>query len=191
LVGNIAWQLAAVYFLEYVVSVGFAAKANPKCTVDDVSCDWWHRNFYEILAFCYQFGVLISRSSISFLRIERIWTLTLLQAINFAFWMIHALHAFIPLWLQVRFCFNQVFINFQRSFELCLRTPFPHQFLWMVFVGLIGGAMYVNSFYNLMVDPNIPDQSREMCINVVSLWVNFGIVTSAVFEIIADKTFLK
>jgi hypothetical protein len=61
-----AFQLAAVYFFEYVVSVGFASKANLNPDKDD----WWQVNAYELLAFCYQVGVLIARSSVSIIQIR-------------------------------------------------------------------------------------------------------------------------
>jgi battenin len=168
LIGNVAWQLLIVYFLEYVVSVGFASQAASfSCSDADrkVSgrCSWWAANSYEVLAFCYQFGVLVSRSSVTVLRVHRLWVLTLLQAVNFVAWFVHALHPFIPLWLQ---------------------------FVWMIYVGLIGGGMYVNSFYAIMIDDRIRPEERETCLNVVSLWINLGIVSSALFEIVASATFL-
>jgi battenin len=168
LIGNVAWQLFIVYFLEYVVSVGFASQAaSYSCSDADRKitgrCSWWAANSYEVLAFCYQFGVLISRSSVTVLRVHRLWVLTLLQAANFAAWLVHALYPFIPL---------------------------PLQFVWMIFVGLIGGGMYVNSFFAIMIDDRIRPEQRETCLNVVSLWINLGIVSSALFEIAASATFL-
>jgi battenin len=88
--GMVWWrstQLALVYFFEYVASVGFAAKANPK----KEGSDWWYTNAFEILAFCYQIGVLISRSSISIIKIKRIWIMTFLQGANFALWLFQVL----------------------------------------------------------------------------------------------------
>ena len=32
--------------------------------------------------------------------------------------------------------------------------------------------------------------AREVCINIVAIWVNFGIVFSSVFDVAAAKTFL-
>jgi hypothetical protein len=59
-----------------------------------------------------------------------------------------------------------------------------------MYVGLIGGGMYVNSFYAIMIDDRIRPEERETCLNVVSLWINLGIVSSALFEIVASATFL-
>lgn len=45
------------------------------------------RNSYAILAFCYQFGVLISRSSLQIVRVRRIHLLTFAQLVMFALWL--------------------------------------------------------------------------------------------------------
>jgi len=77
-------QLAAVYFFEYVVSVGFAAVANPKhkdANGNVESQSWFQEHAFELLAFCYQVGVLISRSSISIIQVRKIWILTTLQGL--------------------------------------------------------------------------------------------------------------
>lgn len=153
-------QLGAVYFFEYAVSVGFAAIANVK---PEHGGSWFRDNAYPVLAFCYQLGVFVSRSSISVVKIDKIEWLTALQGLNFAGWLVHSLHPFIPLWLQ---------------------------FTWMFYVGLLGGAAYVNIFYKLVRDPNIGDQDKELGINIAAIFINIGIVLSAIFEIVADDTFL-
>ena len=43
------------------------------------------------------------------------------------------------------------------------------QFAHMWFVGLLGGAMYVNTFYSVMADHNIASDDKEMCVNLVSI----------------------
>ena len=73
-----------------------------------------------------------------------------------------------------------------------MQYPFMNvyvQFLAMVYVGLLGGAMYVNVFYLLVQkDANpIPEEDRELCINLVATFMTVGIVTSSIFEIIFDK----
>ncbi len=69
-------QLILVYFLEYVINPGCAAKANPDA---GPASPWIVSNAFVILSFCYQFGVLISRSSLRFVKIRWIEVLTLLQ----------------------------------------------------------------------------------------------------------------
>jgi battenin len=59
-------NLGLVYFLEYVIITCFADRA----TLGHQSGDFWHSNAFLILQFCYQFGVLISRSSLSCVKIK-------------------------------------------------------------------------------------------------------------------------
>jgi battenin len=61
----------------------------------------------------------------------------------------------------------------------------------MVFVGLLGGAAYVNIFYQLLHTPRIPEKDREFCINITALANNLGITLACVFILAADNTFLK
>ena len=72
------FNLMAVYFFEYVIIMSFANAMDVRMKnkypelIDTVRI----QNFYVILNVCYQIGVFISRSSLSFIRIRKIWTLT-------------------------------------------------------------------------------------------------------------------
>ena len=125
---------------------------------------WWCENGYTVLQFSYQSGVLLSRSSLYCVRITRVWTLTALQGINFVLWWYNASHHIFPAWAQI---------------------------VWMVWVGMLGGAAYVNIFANIVDDKVIPDKDKELSINIVALFINAGIVLSSLFQILADSTFLS
>ena len=159
-----AVHLALVYFLEYVCIVGFAAASNPA----KPDGDWWYNNAYEILSFCYQAGVLVSRSSISFVQIRRIEWLSIAQTVNFFIWFAQAYWHFIPL---------------------------PMQFILMVWVGLMGGGMYVNVFYLLQRSDGggvgVETKDKELAINLVATGYYVGIIGSSLFEIILLNTILK
>ena len=71
-------------------------------------------NAYVIFNLCYQVGVFISRSSLPFVKIKKVWTITIAQGILFTFYVLNA---------SVLFCEN-IYVLF------CI----------MVFVGLMGGA---------------------------------------------------
>ena len=161
-----AIHLAMVYFLEYVCIVGFAAASNPSKGPNG-SDDWWYDNAYEILSFCYQAGVLVSRSSISFVQIRRIEWLTIAQTVNFFVWFAQAYWHFIPL---------------------------PLQFVLMVWVGLMGGGMYVNVFYLLQRSDGggvqVEKEDKELAINLVATGYYVGIIGSSIFEIILANTLL-
>jgi len=158
LVSFLMTQLCLVYFFEYVSIIGAADKSNP--TNSPV---WFVRHAYEILSFCYQIGVLISRSSLKFVQIQRIEVITILQCINFILWLLQAKFKFINIWVQ---------------------------FGLMMYVGLLGGASYVNIFYRLLHD-NIPERDRELCINLVAMATTAGITLASLFTLVVDATFLK
>ncbi len=68
--------------------------------------------------------------------------------------------------------------------------PLWLQFVAMVFVGLLGGAMYVNVFAHVMKDSRIPSKDMEFSINIVCIFINIGIVCASVFDIIMTHTFV-
>lgn len=129
----------------------------------DQSTDFLEKNAFELLSMCYQLGVLISRSSIELIQIENFSILTIGQGLNFLLWGAQALYHFMPLYVQ---------------------------FASMIWIGLFAGLMYVNVFHSLLKNPRLsPD--RELGVNIVSVFVTLGIVTSSLFSILALNTFLK
>ena len=74
----------------------------------------------------------------------------------------------------------------------------------MVYVGLIGGtihyitiyysavgASYVNTMYLLRTDKKFPDKDRELCINIIGIWMNIGILLGTSIPIPLYSTILK
>lgn len=161
-----AFQLMLVYFFEYVASVGGSASAQPAEYA--TSPNWFLRNSYAILAFCYQLGVLVSRSSLHFFKVKKVEIITILQGVNMVFWVLQAKF----LWLQGS---GEVWILFGL----------------MVYVGLLGGGSYVNIFYLVLNDPLIDKSDRELCVNITAIFVNVGITLSSMFILVMDNTFLK
>eukprot|EP01111_Echinosteliopsis_oligospora_P010879 TRINITY_DN3463_c0_g1_i2.p1 TRINITY_DN3463_c0_g1~~TRINITY_DN3463_c0_g1_i2.p1 ORF type:complete len:423 (+),score=87.72 TRINITY_DN3463_c0_g1_i2:71-1339(+) len=161
-----ATNLLLVYFFEYVASVGGGDKAQPPGYKN--SPYYFVRNAYIVLAVCYQIGVMISRSSLDYIKIRRVEVLTILQGINMIFWI------------------------FQAKYQM-LSGPGPVWILFalMIYCGLLGGASYVNVFYLVLNDPKIPDKDRELCVNLTAIFTNVGITLSSVFIIIMNKTFLS
>jgi battenin len=166
--------LMLVYFLEYVASVGCAQIVNSKLLAE---ADEAHKHggppagailasSYVILQFCYQFGVLLSRSSLSVVRIHRTWFITLLQALNFFAWLILDYFQPIPE--------NLVYI----------------EFVAMLWIGLLGGCMYVNVFANVVESKDLDEDEKELSINIICIYVNLGIVAASLFDILMDSTFL-
>ncbi|EGC31709.1 hypothetical protein DICPUDRAFT_156403 [Dictyostelium purpureum] len=155
-----AVNLSLVYFFEYVASVGgadLAIKQNP-------NGDFFIKNAYAIFSFCYQLGVLISRSSLQFVKIKRVGIITILQGLNMVFWIVQA---------KYRMVHNVWGL-----------------FILMVYCGLLGGASYVNVFYLILHDKKIPDEDREICVNYAALLVTLGITLASCFILVMDHTFL-
>jgi len=120
-------NLALVYFLEYTITTAFTIQStrnivNATKVVEGESSSgelsYVLENAFVIFNFCYQAGVFISRSSLSFVQIERIWMLTAAQAVLFAFFLANSL----------LFLCSNIYLLFSL----------------MVLVGLMGGASYVN-----------------------------------------------
>ena len=96
IVRKIGWyifNIAFVYFLEYAWTTSFADiySRKIKTKAEDEGKDtnsFFIANTYVIFAFWYQIGVFISRSSLEFIKINKIWILTFLQFVNFVFWFI-------------------------------------------------------------------------------------------------------
>lgn len=77
LVGWAIFNLAAVYFLEYMCTTSFAERANPKPSAEEEKTqDFWHKEAFILLSLCYQIGVFISRSSFNFFQFNRVGILT-------------------------------------------------------------------------------------------------------------------
>ena len=157
-----AFNLGAVYFFEYVISTGCADRAETKEELDSNIFVYSHS--YVILAFCYQIGVFISRSSLRLVKIKWVWILTVLQGINMLVWIAQDIYHFLNIWVQ---------------------------FIWMIYVGLLGGASYVNVYYLLNIDPDIKEEDRELCINLAPLFTTAGIVSACIFILVLDNTILN
>ena len=122
--GLLMSNLTAVYYLEYFICTGLTVAIGGKLIEQhegDHTESFVLTNTFVIFNFCYQIGVFISRSTLGCFKIERVWILTLLQLINTAFWL-------------------------SNSF-LFYCTDIYIYFINMVFVGLMGGASFVNVIY--------------------------------------------
>ena len=77
-----------------------------------------------LLNTCYQVGVFISRSSLQYVKIKQIWVVSTLQAINFVFLFLNTKYMFV-----------------ESVYVLC---PL------LIWVGLMGGAAYVNVMHQIL-----------------------------------------
>jgi len=109
-------NLSLVYFLEYTITTSFTIACAQQIINKhpDKKDNFIYANTYVIFNLCYQVGVFISRSSLPFLKIKRVWIITIMQMTLFTFFML-----------------NSFFFFCQNIYVL---------FCMMVCVGLMGGA---------------------------------------------------
>ncbi|KAJ4289285.1 battenin CLN3 protein [Collariella sp. IMI 366227] len=136
--------LLLVYVAEYTINQGVAPTLLFPLAESPFS---EFRAFYPFYGFLYQLGVFISRSSTPFIRIHHLYLPSLLQVANLVLLTLHALLTFIP----------SVYLVFVVIF-------------WE---GLLGGAVYVNTFAEIM--ENVPAQDREFSLGATSVSDSGGI----------------
>ncbi|KAG8160574.1 hypothetical protein KVR01_010110 [Diaporthe batatas] len=136
--------LFMVYVAEYTINQG----VSPTLLFPLESSPFTrHRDFYPFYNFLYQVGVFISRSSTPFVRIHHVYIPSFLQVGNLVLLALHALLNFIP----------SVYIVF----------------LVVFWEGLLGGAVYVNTFAEII--ENVPVEDREFSLGATSVADSAGI----------------
>lgn len=144
--------LFLVYIAEYTINQGVA----PTLLFPlDESLFREYRGFYPFYGFLYQFGVFISRSSTPFIRIRHLYTPSLLQVGNLALLLLQSLLFFIP----------SVYIVFAVVF-------------WE---GLLGGAVYVNCFAEIL--EKVPEEDREFSLGAATVSDSAGICVAGMIGI--------
>lgn len=148
--------LLLVYVAEYTINQGVA----PTLLFPLKDTPFQHfRAFYPVYNALYQLGVFISRSSTPFIRIHNLHLPSFLQIINLTILTLHALFNFIP----------NVYIVFAI----------------MVWEGLLGGAVYVNTFAE--ISDTVPLEDREFSLGATSVSDSGGICIAGflgmVFEV--------
>ena len=136
--------LLLVYIAEYTINQGVAPTLLFPLATTPFSA---YRDFYPTYALLYQIGVFVARSSTPFIRIHSLYTPSLLQCANLAILITHALLNWLP--------------N-----------------VWLIFViifweGLLGGAVYVNTFAEIM--ERVPVEEREFSLGATSVSDSGGI----------------
>ncbi|KAI1290070.1 Battenin [Halotydeus destructor] len=140
--------LGMVYFFEYFINQGFFELVYfPDAFIE-------HKSQYRIYNLVYQLGVFISRSSLSFFEINKLWTLPILQGANWVLFLLHIMTPFFPnIWVV---------------------------FAVVLYEGLLGGGAYVNTF-NTIAKESLP-QHKEFNMGIASLADSMGIVLAALLS---------
>ncbi|KAG4029326.1 hypothetical protein MFRU_016g00800 [Monilinia fructicola] len=117
-----------------------------------------YRSFYPVYGFIYQLGVFISRSSTPFYRIHNLYLPSFLQIANLLLLISQALWFWIPsVWII---------------------------FLIVFWEGLLGGAVYVNTFAEIM--ERVPEKDREFSLGATSVSDSGGICVAGFVGMILE-----
>lgn len=150
------FNCGAVYFLEYVIQSAYVHCAQKP--------EHYKKYVYSLLNLCYQVGVFISRSSLSFFKFPWVGYLTLMQLLFFAAWATQPFFYWMPIWAMI---------------------------IFMICVGLFGGCSYVNSFHLIMNSPSLSSKQKEMVTSWNAFFISLFIVFSSLFTFASEQTYLK
>lgn len=182
-------NLLVVYVAEYAIQ--FMAPFSFPCHLVKGSDKFWLSNSFVITQFCYQLGVLASRSSLLCLRIRRVWILTVMQVANAVFWFLQA---------KLLIVGSAEDADREQSLAFIL-------FVYMIFVGLFGGASYVNVFFNILElditkidlitincipnpNPVTATEKRQLMMNIGAVYAIAGISLGSFVDLIFSNTAL-
>ncbi|KAL6862228.1 Batten's disease protein Cln3 [Trichoderma novae-zelandiae] len=149
--------LLLVYVAEYTINQG----VSPTLLFPLQSSPFTeYREFYPFYGFLYQVGVFISRSSTAFIRIHHLYLPSLLQVGNLVLLTLHAMFFFIP----------SVYIVF----------------IIIFWEGLLGGAVYVTCFAEIM--ENVPAEEREFSLSATTVSDSGGICIAGLISIVMETS---
>lgn len=152
--------LLLVYIAEYTINQGVSPtllfpirsspsppSSNPPAKRGPIT---HYRDFYPLYSLLYQLGVFVARSSTPFYRIHNLYLPSILQCVNLGLLIAQSLFFFLP---------NVYFVG--------------AIILWE---GLLGGAVYVNTFAEIM--EKVPRAEREFSLGATSVSDSGGIVVA-------------
>ncbi|KAL5614430.1 hypothetical protein BROUX41_004535 [Berkeleyomyces rouxiae] len=148
--------LLLVYVAEYSINQGVApVLLFPLAPASPFSA---FREFYPFYGFLYQLGVFISRSSMPWVRLRALYPPALLQLANLVLLVLQALFFFMP----------NVYVVFAV----------------VVWEGLLGGAVYVNTFAKILEE--VPLADREFSLAATTVSDSAGICIAGLVSIILE-----
>lgn len=146
-----------VFLFEYFINQGLLELVHFKDIWIDKEAQ------YRWLQVDYQIGVFISRSSVNLVKINKIWLLAVLQAVN------------------VGIVFTEVLTFFSPTIWII--------FALVLFEGLLGGGTYVNTYYRMSKE--IPEDRRDFALGIVPVADSIGIALAGFLAIPAHNALCK
>lgn len=159
--------MVLVYFLEYFIYPGLVDRD----TLCPEGKTWLTQNAFTVSWIAYNVGVTLSRASVTFFRIERLWILAALQFANSCLWIYEATT-------------HHLIVQFGEAGYYIVTV-------WMIWVGIMGGCTYVNCMHAFGKREDIPDNLRELAITIGFAMSNVGITIATGLGGILDNTLLS
>ena len=158
-------NLALTNFLQYTICYCFCERANKYKYINSKD-SMFESTQYETFLLIYEIGVVISNSCLFLIKyINHLEIFTYLQGINFLLWFFEALFGYISnQWI----CFIHLFI-----------------------VGTCAGGSSVGLLNHLFNTQNIPQNYKELCLNICEYFMDWAILLSSITSLIVDNTFMK
>ena len=98
----------------------------------------------------------------SIVKIKKVWIVTLAQAVLFTFFMINSISLF---------CGNIYVL-----------------FVIMMFVGLMGGAQYVNVIYLIKCSDQLHKTDKELALNMTAMANDAGVLLASIMSLVLSVT---
>lgn len=114
---------------------------------------------------CYQFGVLISRGSLDFFKVKRLWVLIILQIANFVLWFLNVYYFVV--------------------------THYAIVFTHIAIVGMMGGTLYVNVLYGIVSSKTLDYNDKELAMIMCTIFDDLGILAASLCALALDNTIFK
>ena len=151
--------------MQYTICYCFCERANKYKYINSKD-SMFESTQYETFLLIYEIGVVISNSCLFLIKyINHLEIFTYLQGINFLLWFFEALFGYIS---------NQ---------WIC--------FIHLFFVGTCAGGSSVGLLNHLFNTQNIPQNYKELCLNICEYFMDWAILISSITSLIIDNTFMK
>lgn len=164
---HIIINLGLVYFLEFSTLNGVTERISRKVLygVDTKKIEYKF-NLYEMFCLWYQIGVFISRSSLQIVKkIPRAWIFSLCQGINMVLWIL-------DYYCDILYAFY-------------IRAPL------LIVLGFFGGGAYAACFYQILQSKDIPQDLKELCVNIATICNDIGTLGSGLMVLLLHKVIMN
>ena len=149
---------AGSYFIEALISIGLADRISLKLQRENKN-NMLENNLYDFIQLFYYGGIIIGKSLLTIIKIEKLWIILFFQFLNGIIFCLEVYYTFMEYWTN---------------------------FILVFWVGILGGLCYANTFYILLKTENIIKYNKEASSNLMLASGTFGILLAAVLILVLD-----